>query len=180
MKSRRAVPIDIEVDDLTSSIIDVKTGEILSTIVVEIAPLDNDIDRQQWSFDWAAEFLDRSRSVYKLISTRDPGTIQGLISPVDNNDHIFVNLIESASFNRGNHKEHRGVAGNLFAFACKCSFESGYNGVVAFISKTQLIEHYQENIGAKLFKDHRMFLDVPEASNLVRQYFKDFDHAGLL
>ena len=85
-----------------------------------------------------------------------------------------MNLIESAKFNKGKSKLYKGVAGNLVAFACKLSFEKGYDGVVAFISKTQLIGHYEQTLGAKLFGSNQMFIDTREALILTTQYFKDF------
>ncbi len=50
--------------------------------------------------------------------------------------------------------------------SCKLSFEMNYEGVVSFISKTQLIAHYELTLGAKLFRENRMFIDTKEA------YFK--------
>lgn len=100
--------------------------------------------------------------------------IQGLISLTDKGDHIFMDLIESAKFNKGKSKLYNGVAGNLVAFACKTSFEKGYDGVVSFLAKTQLIDHYLETLGAKLFSGNRMFIDTKEAKTLPTKYFKDY------
>ncbi|MDP2887955.1 MAG: hypothetical protein Q8P34_03190 [Bacteroidota bacterium] len=91
-----------------------------------------------------------------------------------------MSLIESAKFNKGKHKLYRGVAGNLVAFGCKVSFEKGYGGVVSFIAKTKLIEHYRLTIGAKQFgESNRMFIDTKEAFLLVKQYFKNFSNGKL-
>ncbi len=56
----------------------------------------------------------------------------------------------------------------------KLSFEKKYEGVVSFIAKTQLIKHYQESLGAKLFSDNRMYIDSKEAYQLTKKYFKNF------
>jgi len=88
---------------------------------------------------------------FGLTTLNNQKIIQGLISITDKGDHIFMDLIESAKFNKGNGKLYKGVAGNLVAFACKTSFEKGYEGVVSFIAKTQLIDYYTETLGAKLF-----------------------------
>ena len=85
-----------------------------------------------------------------------------------------MDFIESAKFNKGKSKSYKGVAGNLVAFACKTSIEKGYEGVVSFISKTQLIDHYTETLGAKLFSANRMYIDTKEAQILTKKYFKDF------
>lgn len=66
------------------------------------------------------------------------------------------------------------MAGNLVAFACKLSFEKGYDRVVSFIAKSQLVDHYKTTLGAKLFAGNRMFIDTREALILVSKYFKDF------
>ena len=112
--------------------------------------------------------------MYKLTTVNNPTVIHGLISLTDKDDHIFMDLIESAKINKGKSKLYRGVAGNLVAFACKHSFERGYDGIVSFISKTQLIRHYEQTLGAKLFRGNRMFIDTKEALILTTQYFKDF------
>ena len=64
-----------------------------------------------------------------------------------------------------------GVAGNLFAFACKLSFEKGYDGYVAFDSKSALIDHYKKNLGATHLGEQRMFIETVSALYLVKKYF---------
>ncbi len=125
-------------------------------------------------FDWHFELRQSNRHVYKLTTVQNPAIIQGLISITDKGDHIFMNLIESVSFNKGKDKVYSGVAGNMDAHACKLSFERRYDGVVSFIAKTQLIKHYQETIGAKLFAGNRIFIDTREPIILVKKYYKDF------
>ena len=133
-----------------------------------------EIRKSEWAFNWQSEIKNKSKQVYKLTTISNPTIIQGLISLTDKGDHIFMDLIESAKFNKGKNKLYRGVAGNLVAFACKMAFELNYDGVVSFISKTQLINHYEQTLGAKLFGGNRMFLDTREAFILTTKYFKDF------
>jgi len=64
----------------------------------------------------------------------------------------------------------------LVAFACRTAFEKGYDGIVAFVAKTQLVEHYQLTLGAKSFAGNRMFINTRESLSLVKQYFKDFNY----
>ena len=87
-------------------------------------------------------------SSVKLVIEGNPSIIQGLVSISDRGDHVFINLIESARLNRGQEKMYKGVAGNLFAFACSVAFELGYKGFVAFYAKTRLIEHYSKTLNA--------------------------------
>lgn len=63
-----------------------------------------------------------------------------------NSDHIYMDLLENAPFNLGRNKLYEGVAGNLVAYACKISFQNGFDGYVSFTAKTQLIEHYQKSL----------------------------------
>lgn len=132
------------------------------------------IKKIEWAFNWQTEIKDSIKSVYKLTTISNSDIIQGLISLTDKGDHIFMDLIESARFNKGKKKLYRGVAGNLVAFACKTSFEKGYAGVVSFVAKTQLIDHYSKTLGAKLFGGNRMFIDTKEAYILTTKYFKNF------
>ena len=132
------------------------------------------IRKGEWSFNWHNELKDKTKQVYMLATVSNPSIIHGLISFTDKGDHIFMDLIESARFNKGKNKLYRGVAGNLVAFGCKIAFELNYDGVVSFIAKSQLVTHYEQTLGAKLFGGNRMFIDTKEAFILTTKYFKDF------
>jgi hypothetical protein len=170
------IELDFEIDKLTNSIENSLTGEIFETEITHISLKESrQIKKLDWAFNWNAELKITSNKVYKLTTLNNPTIIHGLICLTDKQDHIFMPLIESAKFNKGSKKLYRGVAGNLVAFACKTSFEKGYDGVVSFIAKTQLIEHYKTSLGAKIFGGgNRMFIDTKEADSLVKQYFKNF------
>jgi hypothetical protein len=60
-------------------------------------------------------------------------------------DHVYMHLVENAPFNRGKLKMYSGVPGNLVAFACRLSFQRGYEGNLSFLSKTDLIDNYEKN-----------------------------------
>lgn len=98
--------------------------------------------------------------------------VQGLLSITKEADHVFMNLLENAPFNVGRNKLYEGVAGNLVAFACKLSFQYGFDGFVAFTAKKKLINHYEESLGAYHFGGHRMILPTESAKLLVEKYFK--------
>ena len=87
--------------------------------------------------------------------------------------HVFMHLVESAPYNKGKTKLYSGVPGNLVAFACKVSFQRGFEGNVAFISKTQLIEHYQESLGAVHFGGRLMIINSKAAHKLINRYFSN-------
>jgi hypothetical protein len=83
-----------------------------------------------------------------------------------------MHLIESAKFNKGKSKLYTGVPGNLVAFACKLSYDMGYEGYLAFDAKTVLVKHYQETLYATHFRGTKMIIDTPAAQKLINRYFK--------
>ncbi|WP_373709110.1 hypothetical protein [Kaistella sp.] len=175
MKKQTEIQLDFEIDKLTKSIENAISGESFLTEITEITSTEKGIIKNaDWVFDWKSEIGEKTKSVFKLNTVENPKIIQGLISLTDKGDHIFMDLIESAKFNKGKNKLYNGVAGNLVAFACKVSFEKSYDGIVSFIAKTQLISHYEQTLGAKRFAGNRMFIDTKEAKILVKQYYKDF------
>lgn len=84
-----------------------------------------------------------------------------------------MHLVESAPFNKGKTKMYSGVPGNLVAFTCKVSFQRGYEGNVSFLSKTQLLEHYEKTLGAFYFGGRIMIIDTRAALKLMGKYFKN-------
>jgi len=82
-----------------------------------------------------------------------------------------MHLIESSPFNIGKSKTYYGVPGNLVAFACKLSFQRGGEGYVTFVSKTRLIDHYIETLGAVHFGGHLMVITTQAALKLINKYF---------
>jgi hypothetical protein len=175
VKQYKEIELDFEVDKLTNSIENAVSGEVFDTLITLLKITDSKhIKKSEWAFNWHTEIKDKSKQVFKLTTANNPTIIHGLISLKDKGDHIFMYLIESAKFNKGKNKLYKGVAGNLIAFSCKISFGQGYEGLVSFIAKTQLIQHYQQTLSAKLFGGNRMFIDTREALILTTKYFKDF------
>lgn len=165
-------PFNIEIDKLTRSVENAITGDSFQTDVLPLTVTDRrKLKKAEWLFDWKREGKQPERLIYKLVIKGNPDIIQGLISLQDRGDHIFMALIESAKFNRGAKKVYLGVPGNLVAFACKYSFEMGYNGYVSFESKSRLIEHYRQSLGATILFGNVMAIDTRAAAKLVKQYF---------
>lgn len=69
-----------------------------------------------------------------------------------------MNLLESTTFNLGKDKLDEGVPGNLVAFACKVSFQKGFDRFVAFTANSKLVKHYEDSLGAYHFKNQRMII----------------------
>lgn len=162
--------LDAIVDKLTRSIEEVATGRALDTEITRASLAEVESLEASWRFDWRIEY--RDAEVYKLTAGEHGPRIHGLISLVRRDDFIEVKLLESHPDNVGRHKLYAGVAGNLFAFAAKLSFDLGHDGFVAFRAKTVLIAHYEQSIGARrIGRGQGMRLESPAAERLVTRYF---------
>jgi len=166
--------IDIEIDKLTNSIENRITKDSFQTeiLILEKADLNHISKKNGWLFNWKAEFELPDRTVYKLTITGNPTIIQGLICITEKEDHVYMHLIESAPFNRGEDKIYLGVPGNMVAFACKVSFHRGFEGYVSFVAKSQLIEHYIKSLEAINIGGQLMVINTKAALKLINKYFK--------
>lgn len=173
MNKQKKIGLDFEVDKLTNSIENVVTGDSFATeiSIVTIADLKSITKKQKWLFDWKFEFKQPERDVYKLTIVNNQQIIQGLISIEIKADHVYMHLLESAPFNKGKTKVYAGVPGNLVAFACKLSFQRGHEGNVSFFSKTQLIQHYIDSLGAMHVGGRIIIIDSIAALKLINKYF---------
>ena len=165
---------DFIIDRLTNSLLNTVSGDSFQTEVIRLSKTDLKyvIKIKGWNFNWKSEFDDIKKEVYKLTILNNTNIIQGLLSITIEQDHVFMNLLESASFNIGRHKIYEGVAGNLVAYACKISFQRGFDGYIAFTAKTKLIDHYEKTLGASHFKNQRMIIETQASKILVEKYFK--------
>jgi len=166
--------LDFIIDKLTNSIENVITGDSFATEIKVLTRNDlKSISKVNgWLFNWRDEIKEPAREVYKLNITGNPKIIQGLISLEVKSDHVYIHLIESAHFNKSKTKVYSGVPGNLVAFACKLSFQRGHEGNVAFLSKTQLVEHYEKSLGAFHFGGRIMIIETRAALKLINKYFQ--------
>lgn len=167
--------LDFLIDKLTNSIENVTTGDSFQTVVSLLTTSDlKAIGRKNdWEFDWKNEFKQPEREIYKLTIAGNTSIIQGLMSIEIKSDHVYLHLVENAPFNKGNSKVYAGVPGNLVAFACRLSFQRGHEGNVSFLSKSQLIEHYERTLGAFHFGGRIMIIETRAALKLIATYFKN-------
>ena len=174
MGNSKNIEQDFIIDRLTNSILNTVSGDSFQTEVIRLSKTDLKYVTKikGWNFNWKSEFDDIKKEVYKLTILNNTNIIQGLLSVTIEQDHVFMNLLESASFNIGRHKIYEGVAGNLVAYACKLSFQRGFDGYVAFTAKTKLIDHYEKTLGAYHFKNQRMIIETQASKILVEKYFK--------
>lgn len=176
MANRKQIALDFEVDKLANSIENVLTGDSFPTRVTlaSYTDLKAITKKNNWQFDWKYELKQPEREVYKLtILGSNVPVIQGLISIEAKADHVYMHLVESAPFNKGKTKVYAGVPGNLVAFACRLSFQRGFEGNLSFISKTQLIDHYTKTLGAVHVGGRIMIIETKAALALIDKYFKN-------
>ena len=173
MKKQRNKALDFIIDKLTNSVQNVVTGDIFTTDISLVSAIDLKavIKQNNWQFDWKLEFKQPERDVYKLTIVNNQSVIQGLISLEIKSDHVYMHLVESALFNKGKTKVYAGVPGNLVAFACKLAFQRGHEGNVSFFSKTQLVQHYIDTLGAMHAGGRIMIIDTLAALKLINKYF---------
>ena len=173
MKKLSKIGLDFIVDKLTNSIENVVTGDSFATeiSIATLADLKIISKKNNWQFDWKFEYKQPEREVYKLTIVNNQKILQGLISIEIKSDHVYMHLVESAPFNKGKSKMYNGVPGNLVAFSCKLSFRRGHNGNVSFISKTQLVQHYIDSLGANHVGGRIMIIDTIAALKLINKYF---------
>ncbi|MBP3579086.1 MAG: hypothetical protein J6K15_13335 [Lachnospiraceae bacterium] len=67
---------------------------------------------------------------------------------------------------------YEGVGGHLFAIACQISLEHGCDGVVAFDSKSDLVEYYKTILGAVEIYPRRLVIFEKEAQKLISKYIR--------
>jgi len=177
MNKKKEIGLDFIVDELTNSIRNIVSGDSFQTTISRITISDIKYIKTQkgWVFDWELELSCPEKDVFKLTIVNNPHILQGLVSLEVKTDHVFMHLLESSPFNKGKSKVYFGVPGNLVAFACKLSFQRGYDGYVSFISKTKLIEHYIETLGAIHLGSDLMIIDTKAALKLVNKYYSNLE-----
>lgn len=180
MTKRRSRETSVLIDKITNSIECSESGKIYET---DVLPLTKDevktmLKKNGWLFNWKLDFKEPNRQLYKLV-IRGDSQIQGLLSIEIMHGYIEMHLIENAPHNFGKNKAYLGIAGNLVAFACKLSFEYGFEGFVSFTAKTALVTHYEKTLGAvSLHRRERMAIPSESAKKLVNSYYKDYFNEG--
>jgi hypothetical protein len=161
------------IDKITESIENAETGETLDTLVLPVtqSDLEEVTKKNGWLFDWKLEYNQTGHQLYKLVAEQEPQTIQGLVSLEKMEDHVFMHLVENAPYNIGKGKKYIGVCGNLTAFGCKMSKVYGFDGIIAFKAKTDLIPHYEKTLGAVHLGGNRMGIFEEPAKDLLDKYF---------
>jgi hypothetical protein len=175
VRKSKSIGLDFVIDKLTNSVENVITGDSFQTEVslVSTTDLKNITKKNNWLFNWKSEQKSPEKEAYKLTILGNTNVVQGLISLEVKSDHVYMHLVENAPFNKGKTKTYAGVAGNLVAFACRLSFQRGHQGNISFLSKSQLVEHYEKSLGAFHFGGRVMIIETRAALKLIDHYFKN-------
>ena len=175
MDKEEEIGLDFVIDKLTNSIENVITGDSFQTeiSILQYGDLKSVTKKNGWLFNWSEEYKNPVRDIYKLTISGNSRIIQGLVSLEVKSDLVYMYLLENAPFNKGQTKVYAGVAGNLVAFACKLSFQRGHDGNISFLSKSQLVEHYEKTLGAFHFGGRIMIIETKSALKLINKYFKN-------
>ena len=168
----------IEVDELTPCLRRLSDNKIINTTVYDISPKAKDF--KDWEFDWTIP--KKNGFIVRAIKADGDDRIQGLVAlkPDKRNSAVLVDIVEAAPFNNPHNKlfiskEYSGVGGHLFAEAVRESYKQGFEGYVYFRAKSDLIEHYQNELGAVLINPRERILAIEErsAKKLYDRYYKE-------
>lgn len=81
-------------------------------------------------------------------------------------------MAEANPKNVGSEGRYKGVGAHLFSIASRLSLDLGYDGYVTFISKTDLIQHYIDELHAEVLFGSNMQLKPEASKRLVEIYDK--------
>lgn len=177
----RQYEIEIVIDEITPCLKDSTNGayvdtnyEIIKTIssrtALEMQKYEN------WKFNWSDPDL-QDCIIYALYVVGSKVT-QGLIACREYKDfgetkgYIEVALAEANPKNVGNDGRYKGVGAHLFSIAGRLSYELGYDGIVTFISKSDLVDHYINTLHAEVLFDRNMQLTTEASKFLMDIYDK--------
>lgn len=166
----------IEIDELTPCLRRLSDNAIINTTVSDITPTKKDF--KDWEFDWTLP--KKNGFTIRAIKANGDDRIQGLIAlqPDPRNIAVRVDIVEAAPFNNPHNplyvnKEYSGVGGHLFAEAVRESYKQGFGGFVYFQAKSDLVEHYQNELGAVLVNPRlrMMAIEGEAAKKLYDHYY---------
>ncbi len=167
----------IEIDELTPCLRRLSDNKIVNTTVVDVSPTKAEF--KDWEFDWTLP--QKNGYTVRAVKADGDNRIQGMVAikPDPQNYAINLDIVEAAPFNNPHNKkftqkEYAGVGGHLFAEAVKESMLQGYDGYVYFKAKTNLIQHYENELGAVLInpQERIMAIDERSAKVLYDKYYK--------
>lgn len=162
--------IDILIDELTDCLVERSTGDIVETDYIERETAIKKNEYAGWKFDWSIT-QKAGYTIYELFVSGDD-TVQGRISLKIDGGVANVDIVETAPHNYSHNGKYQGVGGHLFAIACQISLEAGCDGVVAFDSKSDLVEYYKQELKAVEIYPRRMVIFEDAAKILLDKYIR--------
>ena len=173
LKNKDSGIIDVDIDDLTSCLRRIETGQLVQTTVEKIDTQRSDLSG--WFYPWDDEVKCNPTGVYGLRVNGDI-QLQGLISIKAQRSGAEVRFVESMNYQKRAIKKYEGIGGHLFAEAVKQSREAGNpEGFIYFRAKTELIHYYQEKLGAVCGYGNQMGIFGQAARNLFERYYGRWD-----
>ncbi|MDR0853219.1 MAG: hypothetical protein LBN34_02515 [Clostridiales Family XIII bacterium] len=126
------------------------------------------LSKRGWSFNWE---LRASASAKKIALTIED-EIEGIVEFDRDTTSLLNNAytLEIDPRNRGNSRRYEGIAGTLFAYVAQDAFIAGFDGFVAFISKTNLVEHYIKYYGAERIYGDKLVFREQASRKLIEEF----------
>lgn len=162
--------VDVLIDRITDCLIDTRTGEEVETEYRKRETPIRPKDYKGWKFDWSITEKN-GYDIYELFLI-DDDTVQGRISVKVDGGVADVEIVETAPHNYSHKGIYTGVGAHLFAIACQVSLDAGCDGVVAFTSKSDLVEYYMERLNAVEITPRRMVIFEKAAQILLDRYMR--------
>jgi hypothetical protein len=164
--------INVEIDEFTPCLIERSTGKIVKTRYKHI---NKEEVPEEWQFNWKKPFDVKDCEILALY-LEDTNEIQGLVAymPKKENHSVYVVNVEVAPHNYRHVGKYKGTGAHLFAIAIKKSMELGFEGHIHFNAKTNIIEHYEKTIGARLVNAKNGMMEVSEqdAKDVYEKYME--------
>lgn len=162
--------VDILIDRLTDCLVDKRTGKEVNTEYRLKQEEIKEDDFKEWKFNWRTT-QENGYDIYELFICNDD-VVQGRISLKIDGGVADVEIVETAPHNYGHLGQYEGVGAHLFAIACQISKEAGCDGVVAFTSKSDLVEYYKKTLHAVEIAPRRMVIFEDAAQLLLAKYIE--------
>ena len=171
--------INVEIDEYTPCLKQMKTGQLVQTEVVRIRRksfLRAYNLKNGWYVNWAD--LADENEIYALV-IEGSVDVQGLIAVRKDEaaSSAFVTwMVSSPSNNKQltESVEYSGVGGHLFAVAAKKSIDYGYGGYFhGFAANEKLLNHYIEKLSAtplRLLHPYHFAVDSESAKRIMEVY----------
>jgi hypothetical protein len=125
-------------------------------------------DMHDFSFNWKEEINNSRAEVWRLSVASNKHTIAYISMTFDSN-FVQINLIEREKADQTS--LFTNIGATLISFACLRSVEAGFDGVVVFSAKNQLMDWYHHKIHAqRIGNSNRMVIFEQQAAVLINTY----------